>query len=272
MPSSSYRRGANVVAFDQNAEELAEVDRMFHSMADAGEPPAGASAEVVQGDVLALPFPDASFDAIIAAEVLEHIPDDVGAMAEIARVLKPGGRLAVTVPRWWPEKINWALSDSYHDIPGGHIRIYRGDEVLSRLSANGLTPRVSHHSHALHSPYWWLNCAFGRESLPSRTWHRLLVWDIVKAPRLTRTAEKLLNPGDGQEPGGLCRQARRPIRERECRGLSSTACRRCQGCYRPWTCGQQRSRSPRCRSRMALFRGFPAVTLTRGTTSNPRWR
>lgn len=189
-----YRRGAKVVAFDQNAEELAEVERMFQSMADTGEPPAGASAEVVQGDVLSLPFPDASFDAIIAAEVLEHIPDDAGAMAEISRVLKPGGRLAVTVPRWWPEKINWALSDSYHDIPGGHIRIYKGDEVLSRLSANGLTPRIGHHAHALHSPYWWLNCAFGRESLPSRTWHRLLVWDIVKAPRLTRTAEKLLNP------------------------------------------------------------------------------
>jgi hypothetical protein len=39
-----------------------------------------------------------------------------------------------------------------------------------------------------------MNCAFGRESLPSRTWHKVLVWDIVKAPRLTRTAERWLNP------------------------------------------------------------------------------
>ena len=55
-----------------------------------------------------------------------------------------------------------------------------------------------HHAHALHSPYWWMNCAFGRESLPSRTWHKLLVWDIIKAPTLTRTAEKLLNPVMGK--------------------------------------------------------------------------
>ena len=63
----------------------------------------------------------------MASEVLEHIPDDVTAMAEIARVLKPGGRVAVTVPRYGPERICWALSDEYHANEGGHIRIYRRD-------------------------------------------------------------------------------------------------------------------------------------------------
>jgi SAM-dependent methyltransferase len=192
------RRGAQVVAFDHDAEELAQVATMFLAMSLAGEAPAGAGAGVVQGDVLALPFPDASFDAVIAAEVLEHIPDDEAAMAEIARIVRPGGRVAVTVPRWWPEKINWALSDAYHNIPGGHVRIYKGDQVISRLAATGLKPRIGHHAHALHSPYWWMNCAFGRESLPSRAWHKLLVWDIIKAPTLTRTAEKLLNPVMGK--------------------------------------------------------------------------
>ncbi|HTR69160.1 MAG TPA: class I SAM-dependent methyltransferase [Mycobacteriales bacterium] len=189
-----YRRGADVVALDRDLGELEAVERMFRAMRADGEAPSGAIAQTVQGDVLALPFPDGAFDAIIAAEVLEHIPDDRAAMAEIARVLKPGGRAAVTVPRWWPEKVNWALSREYHDIPGGHVRIYKGDEVTARLTATGLTVRGEHHAHALHSPYWWLNCAFGRESLPSRTWHRLLVWDIIKAPTLTRTAERWLNP------------------------------------------------------------------------------
>jgi SAM-dependent methyltransferase len=189
-----YRRGAHVVAFDHDAEELAAVDRMFHAMDAAGEPPTGSTATVVQGDVLSLPFPDGSFDAVVAAEVLEHIPDDERAMAEIARIVRPGGKVAVTVPRWWPEQICWALSREYHDVPGGHVRIYRGDQVGSRLASAGLEPRGGHHAHALHSPYWWMNCAFGRESLPSRTWHKVLVWDIVKAPRLTRTAERWLNP------------------------------------------------------------------------------
>jgi SAM-dependent methyltransferase len=193
-----YRRGAHVVAFDHNAEELAEVATMFLAMSLSGEVGDGAEAQVVQGDVLSLPFPDGSFDAVIAAEVLEHIPDDERAMAEITRIVRPGGRVAVTVPRWWPEKINWALSREYHDIPGGHVRIYKGTEVTERLEATGLTVRGGHHAHALHSPYWWMNCAFGRESLPSRAWHKLLVWDIISAPPLTRTAEKLLNPVMGK--------------------------------------------------------------------------
>jgi SAM-dependent methyltransferase len=189
-----YRRGGHVIAFDHSPAELAEVERMFRAMDATGEPPVGASAAVVQGDVLALPFPDASFDVVIAAEVLEHVPDDATAMREIARVVRPGGRVAVTVPRWWPERICWALSRTYHDVPGGHVRIYRGDEVRSRLADSGLEVGDGHHAHALHAPYWWLNCAFGQSSLPSRAWHQVLVWDIVKRPWLTRTAERTLNP------------------------------------------------------------------------------
>jgi SAM-dependent methyltransferase len=189
-----YRRGGHVVALDHDAAELVAVESMFRAMNAAGEPPAGATARAVRGDVLSLPFGDGAFDQVIAAEVLEHIPDDQAAMAEIARVVRPGGRIAVTVPRWWPEKICWALSRSYHEVPGGHVRIYRGDELTGRLGAAGLTPRGGHHAHALHAPYWWLNCAFGQQSLPSKAWHQMLVWDIMKRPWLTRTAESLLNP------------------------------------------------------------------------------
>ncbi len=189
-----YRRGADVVALDRDENELEGVRRMFAAMEAAGEPPLGATATTVRGDLLSLPFPDSSFDAVIAAEVLEHIPADELAMAEIARVLAPGGRLAVTVPRWWPERICWALSDSYHNVAGGHVRIYRGDELEQRLARTGFDLHGSHHAHALHSPYWWLNCAFGRESLPSRAYHQVLVWDIVKRPWVTRWTEQALNP------------------------------------------------------------------------------
>lgn len=189
-----YRRGADVVALDRDEEELVGVGKMFALMAAAGEPPVGATATTVRGDVLALPFPDASFDAVVAAEVLEHIPADEQAMAEIARILKPGGRLAVTVPRWWPERICWALSEDYHNTPGGHVRIYRGEQLQQRLAEAGFVLHGGHHAHALHSAYWWLNCAFGQQSLPSRAYHQLLVWDIVKRPWVTRLAEQALNP------------------------------------------------------------------------------
>jgi SAM-dependent methyltransferase len=192
-----YRRGAHVVAFDQDAEELRGVAGMFAAMAAEGEAPEGATAQTVEGDALAMPFADGSFDMVIAAEILEHIPDDEAAMAEIFRVVRPGGTVAVSVPRWLPEKVCWALSDAYHEVEGGHVRIYGRSQLISRLEATGLRLAGTHHAHALHSPYWWLKCAVGvdrDDALLPREYHRLLVWDLMHRPWLTRTAERLLDP------------------------------------------------------------------------------
>lgn len=192
------RRGAAVVALDAGDDEVAGVRATFGAMLDAGElDPATASGGAVQGDALHLPFPDASFDRVIASEVLEHIPDDVAAMTELERVLRPGGTMAVTVPRCGPELVNWILSDAYHDVPGGHVRIYRRSTLRMRLSSTGLLPVGSHHAHGLHSPYWWLRCLVGptNDTNPAvATYHRFLVWDIVKGPRITRIADRMLSP------------------------------------------------------------------------------
>ena len=196
----AYRRGARVVAVDRGAAEVETTERWLGAIARAGEAPAGAAYEVVRGDLLALPFPDASVDRVIASEVLEHIADDEAAMAEIARVLRPGGTVAVTVPRYGPERVCWALSDAYHANEGGHVRIYRGDVLRARLSAAGLVPGAQHHAHALHAPFWWLRCAVGVERDPAavRAYHRLLVWDLTARPWVTRTAERLLDPVIGK--------------------------------------------------------------------------
>jgi SAM-dependent methyltransferase len=191
------RRGAAVVALDAGADEVAGVRDTFGAMVDAGELPPDAPAGAVQGDALRLPFADGTFDRVIASEVLEHIPDDVAAMRELARVLRPGGTMAVTVPRCGPEVVNWILSDEYHDVPGGHVRIYRRSTLWSRLRSAGLAPVGSHHAHGLHSPYWWLRCLVGPTNDTNRAvagYHRLLVWDIVKAPRATRVADRVLSP------------------------------------------------------------------------------
>jgi ubiquinone/menaquinone biosynthesis C-methylase UbiE len=191
------RRGAEVVAFDQDADELEKVAGMFAAMGKAGEVPDGVTGTTVTGDALDMPFPDASFDRVIAAEVLEHIPDDMTAISEIVRVLKPGGMLAVTVPSFLPERVCWALSEDYHTAPGGHIRIYTLAELKAKLKSAGLRVGPHHHAHGLHTPYWWIKCAVGvnNDDHPlAKAYHELLVWDIMKRPAATRIAETLLNP------------------------------------------------------------------------------
>ena len=196
-----YRRGTHVVALDQDEQQLNDVAAMFEAMREAGEAGAGGSAASIPGDALKLPFPDGHFDRVLAAEILEHIPDDELAMAELARVLRPGGTAAVTVPRYLPERICWALSDSYHQVEGGHVRIYTGHELADKLKKAGLVAVATSHAHGLHSPYWWLKCVVGVDNrdhpLPN-LYHRMLVWDIVSKPWLTRTAERLLNPVIGK--------------------------------------------------------------------------
>lgn len=196
-----YRRGARVVALDMDANELGDVAAMFSAMSDEGQAGEGGSAAAVRGNAYHLPFADDTFDKIVAAEVLEHLPNDLRAMSELARVLKPGGMLAVSVPRWLPEKVCWALSDDYHEVEGGHVRIYESDVLKGRLARTGLEPVAEHHAHGLHAPYWWLKCAVGVENNDNplvKAYHRLLVWDMMSAPALTRLTERSLNPVIGK--------------------------------------------------------------------------
>jgi SAM-dependent methyltransferase len=196
-----YRRGADVIAFDQDADELSVVRDLFVAMREAGEVPDGAEADVKEGDALSLPFADGEFDRVVAAEVLEHIPADIQAIEELARVLRPGGTLAVSVPRWLPEVINWKLSADYHNVPGGHIRIYTDKELVDKVTRAGLEYAGKDHAHGLHSPYWWIKCAVGvrNDDHPiAKAYHRLLVWEIMKNPRVLRAAGRVLDPMIGK--------------------------------------------------------------------------
>jgi SAM-dependent methyltransferase len=193
----AYRRGADITAFDQDAPELQNVATMFEAMAAAGEVPAGASAAAVVGDALALPYADGTFDVVIASEILEHVPTDDAAIAELVRVLKVGGTLAVTVPRWLPERICWLLSDQYHANEGGHVRIYKASDLRAKIAARGMRFTHTHFAHGLHSPFWWLKCAVGVEETkhPAVTaYHKVLVWDMMQRPLLTRATEAVLDP------------------------------------------------------------------------------
>ncbi len=195
----ALRRGARVIACDMAVPELQQVRATSAAMREANEIPPELLCEAVAGDGTRLPFADASFDRIIASEVMEHVPDDVAALDELTRVLRPGGTIAITVPAWLPEKICWAITDEYHApaVPGGHVRIYTEAELRDRMRGAGLEPGGAHLAHALHSPYWWLRCAVGptNDTNPLvRAYTKVLEWDIVKRPAVTRLTEQALNP------------------------------------------------------------------------------
>ena len=202
----ALRRGARVTAFDYDEAELKDVAAMASAMAEAGDIPGPGGSACARGDATALPFPDGSFDRIIAAEVLEHIPDDEAAIGELARVLRPGGTMAVTVPAWLAERVCWALSDEYHapHVEGGHVRIYKEPVLRRKLRAAGVEPRGAHHAHGIHAPYWWLKCAVGptNDHHPLvRAYHQALVWDIAGTRpwhTLTRLADRVLTPVIGK--------------------------------------------------------------------------
>jgi SAM-dependent methyltransferase len=190
------------VALDLGLDEVRATVETLTRMDDTAPQDGGSISDagpwlVVQGDTFHLPFADRSFDCVIASEVLEHLPDDGAAIAEMSRVLRSGGLLAVSVPRFGPEAVCWALSREYHSNEGGHIRIYREQTLRRKLSDHGYRIFARHHSHALHSPFWWLRCLVGlrrESSLPVRWYHGLLVWDMVRGHWSTRLLDRALNP------------------------------------------------------------------------------
>jgi SAM-dependent methyltransferase len=197
------RRGADVVALDYAEDEVVQTRATLGAMVDEGEIILDRFKGVLRGDATKLPFADNSFDVVITSEVLEHIQDDVAAIAEMVRVLRPGGHFAATVPAWMPEKINWMLSDEYHapKSDGGHVRIYSSTELSAKLRTAGLELQGNHRAHALHSPYWWLKCAIGprNEDHPAVTKYReFLEWDIMNQPTSTKVADRVLSPALGK--------------------------------------------------------------------------
>ncbi|MEW6187785.1 MAG: class I SAM-dependent methyltransferase [Thermodesulfobacteriota bacterium] len=193
---ASQLQGVTAVGSDLSFDEVVQARKRIAELKSWGVHGGGIS-EVLVSDITCLPFADASFDLVICSEVLEHIPDQGQAVRELTRVLRPGGNLVVSVPRYLPERICWALSESYHQASHGHIRIYKKKELKALLEGTGTKVWAIHFAHGLHTPYWWLKCLVGPtrdDSTLVNCYHRFLVWDIMKKPRLTRLLDRMFNP------------------------------------------------------------------------------
>jgi 2-polyprenyl-3-methyl-5-hydroxy-6-metoxy-1,4-benzoquinol methylase len=182
-----------IFGIDKNTWALTETAKSVAAMPDAQSKDYLFSI----ADITKLPFADSSFDCVICSEVMEHIPDHEKALKELDRILKPQGTLAVSVPRFFTERICWFISWEYHNEEGGHIRIYKKKQLREMLTRQGFKCWKINYKHALHSPYWWLKCLVGlkKEDHPLVKYYRkFLEWDIMKKPRFVRMLEDFLNP------------------------------------------------------------------------------
>lgn len=114
------------------------------------------NARVALGEITSLPFADAAFDLVCALDIVEHVDDDEGALAELARVTSRGGTLLLSTPlhplRWTP----------FDDLVG-HKRRYEPQSLLAKLTRHnlavassavfGMQPRSS---HLVNLGMWWL--------------------------------------------------------------------------------------------------------------------
>ena len=188
----ALERGARVVGLDLDRASLRAGGKPLRARGRE----VGRLASVLQGDAFALPFRDATFDRVICAEVMEHVHDYRGAARELARVLRPGGRLAVTIPTATSERLYLRLGDDYFESPGGHIRIFRPRELALALAAAGLRCEGAGFAHGLHTPYWALRSVVGLDGADSSRLvraYRLFLIRAAVSRALDRLEKRVLN-------------------------------------------------------------------------------
>lgn len=200
-------RGARVVGLDLDFDSLRLPVRRLRER--AGE--LGSLGGMVQGDTFALPFADETFDRVICSEVMEHVHDYVAAARELARVTRPGGRLAITIPTATSEALYLRLGDDYFESPGGHIRIFRPRQLARGLAKAGLATVGVGFAHGFHTPYWVLRSVMGLpradESRLVRLYRKFLI-HITGSPLMDAVEKRVL---DYVCPKSLILYAEKPV-------------------------------------------------------------
>jgi SAM-dependent methyltransferase len=107
------------------------------------------SARLIQADVCDLPLLDASVDAVVSANLLEHVPDDRRALGEMFRVVRPGGRIVIVVPAG-------PGTYDYYDRFLGHERRYARGELAEKAVGAGLDVLEDMYIASLLYPAFWL--------------------------------------------------------------------------------------------------------------------
>ena len=202
-------RGARVVGFDLDHTAMRDASKRLRKEAKA----AASLGEMAQGNIFQLPFADETYDRVICSEVMEHVHSYQNAAIELARVTKPCGRLAITIPTETSEQLYLRLGDEYFESPGGHIRIFKPKELAKALARAGLSTLGVGFAHGFHTPYWVLRSIMhlpnADDSALVRGYHNFLI--RATGSRLMERLEQGLN---FVCPKSLILYAEKPVRAR----------------------------------------------------------
>ncbi|MBK8475548.1 MAG: class I SAM-dependent methyltransferase [Opitutaceae bacterium] len=117
-------------------------------------------AEIVQGSITQLPFPDATFDAVVSADVVCQVDDGARALREFARCVRPGGAVLVNVPAF---KWLW----SYHDDTCETKHRYTRPELTELFRAAQIEIVFASYANCLPLPLIWARRKIFRPSRPT---------------------------------------------------------------------------------------------------------
>ena len=133
------------------------------------------------GSALALPFEDAAFDAVSAFDVIEHCEPEATALAEVRRVLRPGGTFVMSVPAY-----TWAWTD--FDVANGHHRRYTTGRAVTAVERAGFSVQRATYGFATVFPM------FAAERLARKVSRRRSDGpvDIVSLPQLPAPLNRAL--------------------------------------------------------------------------------
>jgi SAM-dependent methyltransferase len=155
----------------------------FEISADAARGADGRAHIRIADELAEVGYPDAHFDGVILWHVIEHVRDPAGALAEIARVLKPGGRLVVAVPNFSSIQARWAGPAWFHlDLPR-HLYHFPLGALRALLRRTGFEIRSEHHFSLRQNPFGWIQSWLNRRGdLPRNGLYTLLYQRGERAP------------------------------------------------------------------------------------------
>ena len=129
-----FRHDCDVLGMDLSHQSLLKAKYVLGQMKKRNE--ARGRFLLLRGDALRFPFGDGSFDKIICAEVIEHVDDDRQGVAELARILSNGGKIAITVPTRMTEHV--LFSTSRHSAASSRSTLPSGTSGAGAVSARTL--------------------------------------------------------------------------------------------------------------------------------------